>query len=94
MPDTVAFTRGGIAAVALLGVALSGTVQAEPSHGIAMHGAPKYDASFTALDYANPGAPKQGTLRLADERGIGTRNLTNIEVAGSRIQDVAFPFRV
>jgi hypothetical protein len=33
------------------------------------------------------------TLRLAEARGIGTRNLSDIEVAGSRIQDVVFPFR-
>lgn len=32
-------------------------------HAIAMHGTPKYDASFTHLDYANPDAPKGGTLR-------------------------------
>ncbi len=39
--------------------------QAEPSHGLAMHGNPKYAADFRHLDYANPNAPKGGTLRLA-----------------------------
>lgn len=48
--------------------------QAEPAHGIAMHGAPKYDAGFTHLDYANPDAPKGGTLRLA---AIGTYDSFN-----------------
>lgn len=32
-------------------------------HAIAMHGAPKYKPGFTHLDYANPDAPKGGTLR-------------------------------
>ena len=36
-----------------------------PAHGIAMHGTPKYAASFTAFDYVNPEAPKGGTLRWA-----------------------------
>lgn len=34
-----------------------------------MHGQPKYGAGFTHLDYANPDAPKGGTLKQA---GIGT----------------------
>lgn len=38
-------------------------------HGLAMHGAPKYAADFTHLDYVNPDAPKGGALRLA---AIGT----------------------
>lgn len=36
-----------------------------PAPSIAMHGQPKYGADFTQLDYANPTAPKGGTLRLA-----------------------------
>ncbi|GAB5388053.1 MAG: extracellular solute-binding protein [Alphaproteobacteria bacterium] len=34
-------------------------------YGLAMHGSPKYAADFQHLDYANPDAPKGGTLRLA-----------------------------
>jgi microcin C transport system substrate-binding protein len=34
-------------------------------HGIAMHGAPKYQKGFSHFDYVNPKAPKGGTLRLA-----------------------------
>ena len=30
---------------------------AAPSHGIAMHGAPKYPAGFSHFDYVNPDAP-------------------------------------
>ncbi len=36
-----------------------------PHHGIAMHGAPKYQKGFSHFDYVNPDAPKGGTLRLA-----------------------------
>lgn len=39
------------------------------AEGLAMHGKPKYGADFTHLDYANPDAPKGGTLRQA---AIGT----------------------
>ncbi len=35
---------------------------AAQSHGIAMHGAPKYEAGFDHLDYVNPSAPKGGEL--------------------------------
>ena len=44
---------------------LAGVCHAEPVHGIAMYGAPKYPASFHAFDYVNPEAPKGGTLRWA-----------------------------
>jgi len=44
---------------------LTGTAQAEPSHGIAMHGTPKYPAGFTRFDYVNDRAPKEGEVRLA-----------------------------
>lgn len=38
---------------------------ADPTEGIAMHGAPKYPAGFKAFDYVNPDAPKGGIERLA-----------------------------
>lgn len=34
-------------------------------HALAMHGDPKYPAGFTHFEYANPDAPKGGTLHLA-----------------------------
>lgn len=40
---------------------------AEPVHGIAMHGAPKYPADFTHFDYADPAAPKGGEIRLGSQ---------------------------
>lgn len=48
--------------------------EARPVHGIAMHGAPKYAADFTHLDYVNPDAPKGGTLRLS---ALGTFDSLN-----------------
>lgn len=38
--------------------------QAEPVHAIAMHGQPKLAAGFPQFPYANPDAPKGGTLAL------------------------------
>ena len=51
----------------LLVVLVAGGVRSATaqSHGIAMHGEPKYDAGFRHLDYVNPDAPKGGELRRA-----------------------------
>lgn len=38
---------------------------AEPKHGIAIHGQVKYPEGFDHFDYVNPNAPKGGTLRMA-----------------------------
>ncbi|WP_422020157.1 extracellular solute-binding protein [Pyruvatibacter mobilis] len=56
---------GATAALLVLVLVLTGTAQAEPSHGIAMHGTPKYPAGFTRFDYVNDRAPKEGEVRLA-----------------------------
>ncbi|MGB0748633.1 MAG: extracellular solute-binding protein [Magnetospiraceae bacterium] len=56
-----------IAALALV-APLAGPAPAQevaPTHGIAMHGAPKYPADFTHFDYVNPEAPKGGLVRMA-----------------------------
>ncbi len=37
---------------------------AEPTHGIAMHGAPQLPAGFALLPYVNPAAPKGGRVTL------------------------------
>jgi len=47
---------------------------AEPVHGIAIYGEPKYQAGFTHFDYVNPDAPKGGTIRLS---AIGTFDSLN-----------------
>jgi peptide/nickel transport system substrate-binding protein len=41
---------------------LAGPAAAEPSHGIAMHGAPALPPDFAHLPYANPDAPKGGRV--------------------------------
>lgn len=59
-------------------LSLAGTVCAAEApqkfSGLAMHGTPKLDASFTHLGYANPAAPKGGTLRLS---AIGSFDTVN-----------------
>src|SRR5260221_11271950 len=40
----------------------AGTVSAEESYAIAMHGVPALAADFTHMPYANPDAPKGGRL--------------------------------
>jgi microcin C transport system substrate-binding protein len=45
------------------------------SHALSLHGKPKYPADFTHFDYANPDAPKGGTLRLSS---IGTYDNFNL----------------
>lgn len=58
-----------MAGIGLLGFLFAtGTVSAG-SHGIAMHGEPKYPIGFDQFDYVNPGAPKGGTLTLAARQG-------------------------
>ncbi len=44
------------------------------THGIAMHGAPKYPQDFEHFDYARPDAPKGGTLRLATTGSFDSLN--------------------
>lgn len=46
--------------------AVSGTTI---THGMAMHGEPKYPAEFTHFEYANPNAPKKGSVKFG---AIGT----------------------
>ena len=51
--------------VLAFGIALAidaGTLSAEESYAIAMHGAPALPADFTHMPYANPDAPKGGRL--------------------------------
>jgi microcin C transport system substrate-binding protein len=54
-------------------------IVAEPAapvatHGLAMHGGPKYAADFKHFDYVNPDAPKGGTLKLAGYDTFDTLN--------------------
>ncbi|MBR6412379.1 MAG: ABC transporter substrate-binding protein [Alphaproteobacteria bacterium] len=47
---------------------------AEPMHGVALYGEPKYAAGFEAFDYVNPNAPKGGTLHQAFFGAFDTLN--------------------
>lgn len=55
---------GRFLAAAMIGLSLGATnlAYAEPTHAIAMHGEPKLPGDFTHFPYANPAAPKGGTL--------------------------------
>lgn len=46
------------------------TTLAAPAHGIAMYGEPALADGFTHLPYANPEAPKGGTIRMAEPGGF------------------------
>ena len=43
---------------------------AEPVHALAMYGKPALDPDLSALPYANPDAPKGGTIRFAEPGGF------------------------
>ncbi|MBI4183569.1 MAG: ABC transporter substrate-binding protein [Proteobacteria bacterium] len=65
--------------LAALGIGAGRAAEPAPApttvaHGIAMHGAPKYGPSFTHFAYANPDAPKGGTVTLS---AIGTFDTFN-----------------
>ncbi|MFA5041531.1 MAG: extracellular solute-binding protein [Bdellovibrionales bacterium] len=45
-----------------------------PQYGLALHGTPRYPASFTHFDYVNPDAPKGGDLHLS---ALGTFDTLN-----------------
>lgn len=61
-------------AALLLNMVLFMNIAPATAQGLAMHGTPKYPASASHLEYANPDAPKGGTLRQA---GIGTFDTVN-----------------
>jgi len=64
-------------------------LEAQPVHGMAMHGDPKYPKGFSHFDYVNAEAPKGGTLKMAvvangfdsfnpfDIRGVAAAGISN-----------------
>ena len=61
---------------------------AEKTHGIAMHGMPKYDEGFEYFDYVNPNAPKGGTVRFG---AYGTfDNLNRVAFKGSKAAGLGY----
>ena len=61
---------GAMALVLLTGSRLD----AEPAHGIAMHGEPELSSDFQHLPYVNPAAPKGGGVRFGE---VGTFDSLN-----------------
>ena len=62
----------------------SGTADAAPSHAIAMHGDPALPADFTHLPYANPDAPKGGTINYAWPGTFDSINPFIVQGSGAR----------
>ena len=91
------FSRRHFLEIALAGLLPAGRVvasEAPPatglvrSHGIAMHGVPELPPDFAHLPYANPRAPKGGTLTLGFPGTFDSLNPFNVK-AGSAVQGVS-----
>ena len=61
---------------------------AQKTHGIAMHGKPKYEESFTHLDYVNPNAPKGGVVKFGSYGSFD--NLNRVAFKGSRAAGLGY----
>ena len=69
------FAAGLRRAVCLAGlICLPFAGHAEPSHGIAMYGAPALPPDFVSLPYANPDAPKGGRIVYGETGGFDSLN--------------------
>ncbi|MCV2881082.1 extracellular solute-binding protein [Actibacterium sp. XHP0104] len=69
------FFRAHLGIVLGLGLILGpGITSADPTHGIAMYGAPALPADFTALPYVNPDAPKGGRIVLGEAGSFDSLN--------------------
>jgi len=53
---------------------LPAQLSAEPSHGIAMYGAPALPQDFVSLPYANPDAPKGGKISFGEVGSFDSLN--------------------
>ena len=51
-----------------------GAVAGRPQHGIAMYGEPALPPDFVSLPYANPEAPKGGTIVFGESGGFDSLN--------------------
>ena len=60
----------------------------EKTHGIAMHGVPKYKNNFTHLDYVNPNAPKGGILKFGVYGSYD--NLNRVAFKGSKAAGLGY----
>ena len=78
--------------VGMAGLALAGpATAAEPTHGIAMHGAPALAKGFAHLPYVNPDAPKGGTVKLGQIGGFDSLNpLIVLGVAANGVRELVY----
>ncbi len=60
--------------LALAAVSLATVAVSEPSHGIAMYGEPALPPDLVSLPYANPDAPKGGTIVFGETGGFDSLN--------------------
>jgi microcin C transport system substrate-binding protein len=63
---------------------------AEPAHGMAMHGPPKYGPGFAHFDYVNPDAPKGGTIVLSQTGSFDSLNPFLIKGVPAKGWELAF----
>jgi peptide/nickel transport system substrate-binding protein len=63
-----------ICAFCLIAIAPDLAARAEPRHGIAMHGEPKYPVDFPHFDYVNPDAPKGGRIVFGRQGSFDSLN--------------------
>jgi peptide/nickel transport system substrate-binding protein len=68
------FKYSGMLAGVVTAVSIAGFAAAEPKHGIAMYGEPQLPPDFVSLPYANPNAPKGGTIATGE---VGTFDSLN-----------------
>lgn len=54
-----------------------------PVHALALHGEPMYGPDFTHFDYANPDAPKGGTLTLPNKRFLTFDTFNPFNIKGT-----------
>jgi peptide/nickel transport system substrate-binding protein len=68
------FNYNGMLAGVVTAISVAGFAAAEPKHGIAMYGEPQLPPDFVSLPYANPNAPKGGTIATGE---VGTFDSLN-----------------
>ena len=66
----------------------SSQILAKKSHGIAMHGQPKYEENFLHLDYINPDAPKGGVIKFGSYGSFD--NLNRVAFKGSKAAGLGY----
>ena len=65
---------GAAGLLLVVAVASGATTAADPGHGIAMYGGPALPPDFVSLPYANPDAPKGGTIVFGEVGSFDSLN--------------------